>query len=91
MGVKTLSVTVQLSCDSFGCDAVQPRFTVATLQEALRAAKARGWSLRRVGYEKWECPRCSRQTAKLVAAGVLNRRGDILDQDRYEQFTAVSR
>ena len=90
MSVRTLSVTVQISCDSIGCDSIQLRFTVTSIAEALSAAKARGWTLRRVGYDRWECPRCSRRTARLIAAGVINRQGIILDEDRYEQLAAVS-
>lgn len=88
MGARTLSVTVQFSCDSLGCDTTQLRVAEPTMRMANEVAKARGWVKRRAGFEKWECPRCARRTARLIDAGAISRDGYIVDVAKYEALTA---
>ena len=89
MPLRTLSITIQIACDSYGCDAIQTRVEAPNLTDAMSNAKAKGWSMRCVGYKKWECPRCTRRTQRLIDAGALSKKGYILDQAKYDEVMAV--
>lgn len=87
MGIRTLTITVRFECDDHALEACakEVSITETTLKAARAAVTNRGWRVtRETGRERVRCPGCYARFVKLVAAGILNRRGEILDMGRWE-------
>jgi len=103
MGIRALTITVQLECDDYAFSASRGRakerglclgqvsITENTLKTARAAATSRGWRItRETGSERVRCPQCYVRFIELVGAGILNRRGEILDMARWEAGRRVT-
>jgi hypothetical protein len=96
MGIRTLNITVRFECDDYafgasrGC-AKELSITEDTLKSARAAVIRGGWRItRETGAERVRCPQCSARFVELVGAGILNRRGEILDMARWEAGRRVT-
>jgi hypothetical protein len=103
MGIRALTITVQLECDDYAFSASRGRakerglclgqvsITENTLKAARAAATSRGWRItRETGSERVRCPQRYVRFVELVGAGILNRRGEILDMARWEAGRRVT-
>ena len=86
MSMEVLSVTVSLRCDGFHCEHAVT-ITSTDLPSARGESARLGWRIGRAhGYGRVTCPTCAREDAQLVAEGIVNKQGMVLDMVRYDAW-----